>query len=561
MKLKNLKIKQKMTLAFGLLLLLLVVMNGFSLARIRSTSNIAIDLYEGPYRDTVAASGLIKEMYRLDGSMKGMILTVDASKSKAEFAEAKKAAEAWILKMQEFGSVDATHLSNLTTAVQEIERAYQEVEVLADNREFGDAVTTMNEKFLPAMDSAIKIAGDCLALAEEKADDYGGTIHAKTNFNIFVQDVLFVIIVVAAIYISMRLARGLSLPIKKLAVGMERIAQGHFDVNLANDSKDEIGVLTRQLDSTILHIKEYIYDITHVLGEISDGNITVQVEREYIGEFEEIKKSLNLIIGSLNHTVSEIRKTCEQVDIGSENLSKTAQILADTSEEQASLLGDLKDSIGEVAALTEQDGNNAEQIKSITINACEAVAESDKEMRQLIQAMGEMDDNSKEIAKVIKLIEDIAFQTNILALNAAVEAARAGAAGKGFAVVADEVRNLASKSADAANSTTVMIEKTISSVGNGIHIVDQTAQALNRVETNVNSMSGYLVKIEDSTKQQTAAFSHMVDALERFDSVVKSSASVADENASASVELAAQAETLRKMMQNFKIKETQDMVR
>lgn len=549
---RNMKIRFRMLLGFGILLFLIILLNGVSLVNLRKISNFAVDLYEGPYVDTIAALTLTTDLYQMESSVQSMITSVDDTEYEQAYQAAKKEAEACLSVLAE-QSLNEEQTSSIRNYLNAANSSYENIGRISGDR----AIKEFQDQFSKSIHSAVTIAKNIVVENENSAAAFKENAVKRTNQNVLFQDILFIIIVVSAIYISLRMALNITRPVKKLAEGMEEISNGHFNVDLSNPYGDEIGVLTRQLDGTIGNIRDYIYDITHLLKEVSQGNITLKVDRDYVGEFGAIKDALNLIIDSLNHTMEQIRQCANEVEIGAQNLSKNSQTLADGAMEQSNAIEEFKTSLDKAAVLTEQDGQNAAKVKEISISACSAVEQSDLHMEEMIISMAEIDDSAKEIEKVIKIIDDIAFQTNILALNAAVEAARAGNAGKGFAVVADEVRNLASKSAEAASNTTEMIKRSIESVNKGQETAIVTAESLQVLKENVTSMRSYLEEIDKSTEEQGEAFHNMLSALNQFISVVHANSSAAEANSSASEELSSQVKILNDMVNRFKTRNSE----
>ena len=407
------------------------------------------------------------------------------------------------------------------------------------------------EKFEAAAAETTALAQEISVESQAKAEAFKNQAVTQTNRTIIVQDILFAVIVIASLLISYKMAVIITGPLKKLSQGMQEVSEGHLTTDFDNLGEDELGILSRQLNATMFNIRQYVEDISYVLGGISNGNISMEIEREYIGDFGEIKNSLNQILNSLNDTVGQLHRCCAQVRAGSDNLASNSHTLAQGSTEQTAAVEAFKMSLDKVASLTRQDGENAAHVKQISGQAWEVVVKSNSQMDEMVHAMGEIGASSQEIAKVIKIIEDIAFQTNILALNAAVEAARAGETGKGFAVVADEVRNLASKSAEAASTTAEMIEKSASAVEHGIQVADATVQSMKQVGDNVQSMAELLGNIDQSTNEQAEAFANMVNSVAQISDVVHANAAAAEENSAASRELSEQARIMESMVKRF----------
>lgn len=549
---KNASIRTKLLVGFGCILLLLIGMNAFSLVNMRKTYKMVPDLYAGPHMDSVTSIAFIMETARMEGALKGMMVEGEASAPayQAAWQEAKSQLE--LLKAG--GNLADDQIDAATKALADMDLAYDEIKSMIAEGSSDGAKRVLKEKFTPAKSQA-ESAGERLANeANQDADKFLAYSEQETNRNILIQDIIFALIVVSAVLIALKMSLDFTRPIGKLAKGMKEVAEGHFDVYVENDSTDELGILTQELNATVGHIREYVYDIRRVLDEISDGNIALSIDQEYLGDFVAIRDSLNRIVNSLNMTMGEIHRCGEQLSSSASSLADGAQSLSHGSAEQTSSVDEFMASLKTVAELTEQDGENAQKVTGLSELAWKAVEESDNQMKEMSEAMQEIEMSSQEIAKVIKLIEDIAFQTNILALNAAVEAARAGEAGKGFAVVADEVRNLAAKSSDAANSTVAMIGRATTAVANGAAIVESTAKALQAVGVNVRNMNEILGRIGESTVEQARAFASMTSSADQISTVVHANSAAAEENSAASEELSGQSETLKMLVSQFRLK-------
>lgn len=368
------------------------------------------------------------------------------------------------------------------------------------------------------------------------------------------------LIVLGVMILSAFLKRVVSVPLSKLTALAETMEQGKLELALEQKvttdihSNDEIGRLAQIFEDTIRRLKNYIGEIAVVLTAVSKGDLTVNITQDYVGDFTSIQTSLNQILQTLNSTMTQIMDSSHLVSAGSEQMTYGAQALSQGTVEQANAVEELETTIREISQHVTLTAGNAGNANQMTIFMGDQLIESNQKMQEMIQAMEEINNSSGEIRKIIKTIEDIAFQTNILALNAAVEAARAGSAGKGFAVVADEVRNLASKSSEASKSTTELIERSIASIEHGTKIANETALKLETVVTGANEIVDTINQIAEASQEQSDSIHQIQCQIGQISSVVQTNSASAQESAATSQQLSAQAGLLKKLVSAFQLK-------
>lgn len=383
-----------------------------------------------------------------------------------------------------------------------------------------------------------------------------GTIYLTIGISVVIGIIL---IVMGILTMAGYLRRVVSVPLAKLteiAVTMEKGDMGlRSGKNMTIDinSNDEIGHLARIFEGTIARLRSYIGEISTILEGMSNGDLTVNPSEDYVGDFSTISSSMEDITRKMNRTLSEIVESAKQVSSGADQMSSGAQALSQGAVEQASTVESLENTMQEISRHVADNAENAQIVRQKVSDMGEQLLQSNDKMNEMIQAMEDINASSNEISKIVKTIEDIAFQTNILALNAAVEAARAGDAGKGFAVVADQVRNLAGQSAEASQSTTVLIERSIKAVTQGTKIANATAEQLSGVVASADTIIGSVNEIAGASRTQAESVSEVQSQISQITAVVQTNSATAEESAATSEELNAQAGIMKKLTDIFKL--------
>lgn len=372
----------------------------------------------------------------------------------------------------------------------------------------------------------------------------------------YLMTAVIIAIILVGVFFSFVIIRLIKTPISEIENAAIKMAEGDLDVMISYTAKDEMGVLAEQVRRLIRKLQVIIDDEKKFLAKMAEGDFTVDsiCPEEYTGGFLPLLVSFREIAEKLNDTMLQISQSSFQVAGEAQQVSNGAQALAQGATEQAGSVQELSATINEISNKVNQNADNARQANATASGVSMKMNVSNDKMQQMMQAMEDISNCSSEIGKIIKTIEDIALQTNILALNAAVEAARAGAAGKGFAVVAEEVRNLASKSAEASQNTTALIENSLKAVENGTQIADETAKSLLQAVNDVNEMADIIGQISDASSDQACAISQIMIGIDQISSVVQTNSATAEESAAASEDLSSQSQLMKSLVGRFKLK-------
>ncbi len=348
------------------------------------------------------------------------------------------------------------------------------------------------------------------------------------------------------------------IPVQEASDVLLELAKGNLSARVTGDYKGDHAIIKKSLNSSLVTLSEYVGEISRVLSSMSSGDLTVEIKKEFNGDFAEIKEALKLIVQSFNELIGEIIDASEQILISSRQVADSSQSLSQGSNEQASSVEEITATLAIIELKAKDNANNAKSASGRALNVKDQAVSSNNEMKGMLKAMEEISETSENIAKIIKEIDAIAFQTNILALNAAVEAARAGQHGKGFNVVAEEVRNLASRSANAAKETTKMIEGSIKTVRSGMDIAGRTALELNKMTVGVIEVTDLVKDIATASIEQSSSVVETTSGINQISQVTMSAAATAEESSAASLELSSQAEAFQTMVKRFIIRKPKD---
>ena len=475
--------------------------------------------------------------------------------------KANKGREGIMSTLEEYAAAQRNHerdekIEKFKSLLEEGAPIRQEIENLLLTLSESDknkAIDLFYNEYLPIYDQEEEIMSELSDSSEMRSEEQSRASRMSVIMASVILAVSTLLSFVMAVFIIMAIRKSILVPVTEIMKAYREICAGHLDTEISYESRDELGQMIEMIRSSNKMQNEVLEDIIQKFSSIAGGDLGVRIDMDYPGDFDALKKEFTDMAASLSSTMRAIEIAAEQVSIGSEQVSAGAQALASGSSEQASSVEELSASAMIVAEQAEENSKAVEEVNLFVRQAGISLATGNDHMTQLTKAMEEISASSGRITNITKIIEDIAFQTNILALNAAIEAARAGEAGKGFAVVADEVRSLAAKSAEAASQTGVLIRGSASNVSRGTEIMAQTAQILLDVGAGVSKIEENFSKITQTSSNQALAIDQIRDGLGQVSAVVQTNAATAEENSATSEEMSAQAVALRQETGRFKV--------
>lgn len=560
---KNLKVGKKLLVSFGVILALFVISIVVAIIGIYQNAKALDDFYEQPFNIVditwemrEGTSVIMEDIFRIISTNDQAIV----NECKADIEAKIEVIDSGIAVLKERFQGDPQLLNDyISITDQSILHQDQIVDLalqLTDEAN-QEALVLMETTYLPEMEQANAKLIEISEFAHNNATIYNNNGTRIKVISIILLCSLAAISLVVSILLGVKVAKGITEPLKQVEHAAAELARGNLKTEITYQSRDEIGAVASGMRKTTAALSTIIGDVNYILGEMADGNFDVHSKAtdSYVGEFFGILEAARHINASLSDTLAQINEASEQVAAGSDHVSSGAQALSQGSTEQASSTEELAATINEISSQVNKNAQNAQQASGMANEVGREMVASNEKMQRMIQAMSDISQSSSEIGKIIKTIEDIAFQTNILALNAAVEAARAGAAGKGFAVVADEVRSLANRSQEAAKNTSAMIAKAVASVEEGKKVADASASSLLKVRQLVMTMAERLENIDKSTTEQSENFERMVCSVDEIAAITHTNASAAEENSNASQELSSQAERLEQLVTTFRLQQ------
>lgn len=554
---KDMKIKSKLIIGFSVIMTFVIIISLCSLKMISITNTSGNKMFT-TYGQSSGDVALAFVNYQEIKVHLRNVLYVNGDKNTANEAEIKEIQACsqymgeYLTKFYNEVKDDQEILSVFNGASNSLtlfQDTVDKVVTLVQSGDYDTARETLKTEGTQVASETEDSIDEIITILNKKAAEHQVSLQENYKWLAIIMGAITVIGVLIAILFESLIIHAIEKPLKKIKEIARHLTLGDVNISIERQSQDEFGDLMEEFKLMTANIRKQ----AAIAEQLAKGNLSINVKPN--SEKDVLGYALKKIVDDNNIVLGSIKESSMQVTNGSGQVASASQSLAQGSTEQASAIQQISASIEDIAERTRINATDANEANRLVNETKEDAVHGNNQMNQMIHAMEEINESSENISKIIKVIDDIAFQTNILALNAAVEAARAGTHGKGFAVVAEEVRNLAGKSASAASETAEMIEDSIQKVENGSKLVEETAVALKHIVDAVDNIVDLINSIANASNDQATAVAQIDQAISQVSQVVQTNSATSEQCAAASEELSTQAVKLRELISNFNLKE------
>ncbi len=552
----KMKIGSKILTSFIVIIAIIIALVGVFLISVFSI-NSSNTLNAHTYRVMLAYEDILTSLINTETGERGFLIAGEDS-----FLEPFKAGQAnFITAWTETKGLTSDNpdqgviLDKIKTLQQKLITIFNDAIEIRQNQALYDVVSNELKKLgKDTMDELRSLIDQGTAMEESLLVVREAAAQSALDTTIMVAIIGLAVAIIFSILLSNIAAKSITRGTSQLVECSKRLAQGDVEVSLDIHSRDEIGELATAFTTMVNSIQEQ----AHMVELVADGDLTVDVRPR--SDRDLLNQKLQQMVEMNHEVMTQIMHSTSQVSTGSKQIADGAQLLAQGSTQQASAVEELSSSISAIATKTQANAELALRAAQLSGTIKNNAQKGSSQMNQMMEAVREINEASKNINKVIKVIDDIAFQTNILALNAAVEAARAGQHGKGFAVVAEEVRSLAAKSASAAKDTGSLIASSMEKAELGARIASETAASLVEIVSGINESTDIISDIAKSSEEQSAGIRQINTGIDQVAQVVQQNSATAEESAAASEEMSGQSNMLEELVSQFKIKESHSKI-
>lgn len=553
-KIKNMKVGRKLLLSYAIILALYVLTVASALLGLNKVADTLDTFYDMPFQTVNTAASMRAGIQ----GVARCFLSVDASEGEVR-KDYLEEAQTFINSIEEGLPVLESQLENQALAqelvgyITKLKPERDRVLALLKAGDDTEAMKVFQNSYEPIASKTRECLMTIGEVSLQNASDYLNNAHRVRSMMITVLLVLSVAVIAISAFLWLVFTKSITEPVREVREAAKGLSEGNLGVKVQYDSRDELGEMAESMRQTVGTLKSYLSEIEESMQAIGSGKLNYRSKIKYKGDFVSIGTAIDQITEMLGKTLTQIGNSADQVAGGADQVAVGAQVLSQGAVEQAGSMEELAANINTISDSVKHNADDAVGASRMVEKVGTMVADSSTRMNEMVQAIQNISDNSKEVAGLVKEIEDIAFQTNILSLNASVEAARAGDAGRGFSVVANEIRQLAFKTADTSKTMADLAIQNTEKVEMGIVSVEKSSQALEKVIKGTELVTELVDRISDASVCQADSIIQIRQSIEQISEIVQGNSATSEESAAASEELSAQAQLLKKLVEEFEV--------
>jgi methyl-accepting chemotaxis protein len=549
-KFKDLKLGTKLTISFAILILLFIVPITISLNNFNKTADLLNITNEITIPEIYLATSVSTNLKEIEKNLYASTLTDNITK-KEEYSIHSQLYDEITDNLKELQRFLLTDNVIVEESLELLEREAVIRDQVMNHKYKSDATRLIFNSYEPVVNDINSNLNEITNGINNRFHEDAYSSNKDVEFSVLLTISIALSAVLLGFIITRIITNSIVMPLNEIEKLAKALSDGDLNYEIKYSSKNEIGKLAETLRKSMINLTLYINEINEVMCELSKGNLNIKISQKFSGDFEKIENSITKSVNMLSKTLHNINGLTSEVSKRSEKISLSSQNISMGATEQAGYIEESSAAIEEISVHVKKNVRNTSDASNRLVSIENEITGFNKKMEEMVFAMSEIDNKSNEVRKIIKIIDDIAFQTNILALNAAVEAAHAGSAGKGFAVVADEVRNLAGKSSDAAKNTASLIEEAIKAVAKGNEIANNAAATLTNIVSETKGAARTLGEISRASEEQSIAIEQIKIGVEHISEVIQTNSAAAEKASEASEDLFSQSNLLHNLVGEF----------
>lgn len=556
MKLKDCSIKVIIRMGFGVVIVAAIIMMIFSSITISRISDRIDMLYEKPFLKTALVLESKEQLMKIQKEIYRYIASDDEGVNEDSIDLIEESIVIITKNLTTVGELieedeEQKLIEDCYTLLKESSLVRSNIMNFLEQGKKEEAYDLIINEYEPTFEEIFEVIVQLSSIMQEQAETFVSSAKSFSKSSMVFNSSIVVVGIVFTIIIVSVITKMIQHPIQEIIEAMNRMANGNLKEKLIYNSKNEFGILADRIRETTGTLSSYVDGIVVSLEKLEHKDLHSTIEQEFIGDFKPIQNSMEKIRESLNDMLFTTKQVSEQVVGASEQVAQISQSMTDGITDNSAAVQQLVSSVAQVTGNVEENTQAAEEVNHISHLLKSRVEEGDIQMKQLMQAMGEITKQSEQISGIIATIDSIANQTNLLSLNASIEAARAGEAGRGFSVVASEIGNLAKECTEAAKNTKSLIEESILSTKNGVRLVNYTADILQIVVTSIQETGGLVEYITKACREQTEELKMISESIYIFSDNMEQTVALSEEGSAASEELLSQAECLKNRLKEY----------